>query len=224
MLIDLPEPPLIETIPDFHNVKKRLERFNHAVKMDAVKRVNEISKDREFINDRAKEMERILTLGKEGRIPLRITHNDTKFNNILFDQYENALCIIDLDTVMPGYVHYDFGDAIRTGANTGAEDERDLTKVSMNIHLFEAYTSGFLEETGQFLSEEEIKNLPFSAKLMTFIMGLRFLTDYIEGDQYYKIDFDGHNLQRARAQFKLLKSIEEQYLEMKVIVTNLASL
>jgi Ser/Thr protein kinase RdoA (MazF antagonist) len=151
-----------------------------------------------------------------------VTHNDTKFNNILFDDAGNVLCVTDLDTVMPGYIHYDFGDAIRTTTNSGAEDEQDLSKVSMDIQLFEAFSRGFLEETRAFLTEAEIEYLAFSSKLLTFTIGLRFLTDFIDGDKYFKIHRQGHNLQRARAQFKLLQSMEEQYGAMKAIIKQLA--
>ena len=156
-----------------------------------------------------------------GRIPLRITHNDTKFNNVLLDENDRALCVTDLDTVMNGYVHYDFGDSIRTSTNTGAEDEADLDRVSMDIRLFEGYARGFLEETGGCLNSVEIDHLAFSGRLLTYIIGLRFFTDHLDGDHYFKIHAEGHNLRRARAQFKLLRSMEEQAEAAQAVVARL---
>lgn len=221
MLADLPGKPLHETIPYFHNIEKRLETFESVIKTDPAGRVRNISDEIGFVLQRADKMKIILKLGQQGKIPLRITHNDTKFNNILFDRNDKALCIIDLDTVMPGYVHYDFGDAIRTGANLAAEDEKDLPKVKMDINLFEAYAKGYLSETSDTLNDIEKKNLVLAPGLITYTMGVRFLTDYIDGDHYYKIHHQDHNLQRARAQFKLVESMEEQYGEMKRIIEEL---
>jgi hypothetical protein len=164
----------------------------------------------------------ILRLGQAGRIPLRITHNDTKFNNILFDERGRGLCIIDLDTVMPGYVHYDFGDAIRSGANRAREDEPDLDRVEMNIALFAGYAKGFLASLHGCLTEQETSHLAFSAKLFAFLIGLRFLSDYLAGDHYFKIKYPGHNLQRALVQFRLLESMERQFTQMEDIISNLA--
>jgi thiamine kinase-like enzyme len=166
-------------------------------------------------------MKIILMLGRKGKIPLRVTHNDTKFNNILLDQNDKALCVIDLDTVMPGYVHYDFGDAIRTAANIAAEDEKELSRVRMDIKLFEAYAEGYLSETRNMLNEVEKEYLAFAPRLVTFIIALRFLTDYLDGDNYFKIHHEHHNLQRARAQFRLVESMEEQYGEMRKIIGKL---
>jgi hypothetical protein len=222
LLADLSPDSLYETIPDFHNVEYRLDKFHQTVKNNPVQRVKEASQEIEFVKVREEEMKCIIRLGREGKIPKRVTHNDTKFNNILFDDAGNVLCVTDLDTVMPGYIHYDFGDAIRTATNTGAEDAQDLSKVSMDIQLFEAFSKGFLEETRSFLIETEIEYLAFSAKLLAFTIGLRFLTDFIDGDKYFKIHRQGHNLQRARAQFKLLQSMEEQYEAMKGIIKEIA--
>ncbi|MDP4222970.1 MAG: aminoglycoside phosphotransferase family protein [Bacteroidota bacterium] len=221
LLADLPGKPLHETIPNFHNVVKRLENFNNSISKDSVRRVSGLKHEINFVLYRASEMKVILNLGKEGRIPLTITHNDTKFNNILLDKKDRALCIIDLDTVMPGYVHYDFGDAIRTAANVAAEDEQDLEKVKMDINLFKAYAEGYLSETRGILNETEKDYLAFAPRLITYIMGLRFLTDYIDGDVYYKIHHKDHNIQRARAQFRLLESMEEQYPVMQKIIESL---
>ncbi|KAA3612657.1 MAG: aminoglycoside phosphotransferase family protein [Calditrichaeota bacterium] len=224
LLADFPAKLLHETIPNFHNVDVRLESFYRTIKRDPFKRTQAGSKEIRFIENRADEMHHILHLGDKGKIATRITHNDTKFNNVLFDKSGKFLCVIDLDTVMPGYVHYDFGDAIRTGCNTGSEDDPNLEKVELNIIFFEAYTNGFLHETKSFLSTIEIENLAFSAKLLTYIMGLRFLTDYFDGDNYYKIHHKNHNLQRARAQFKLLESMESQYSRMQAIILQQAGL
>ncbi|HEX2968932.1 MAG TPA: aminoglycoside phosphotransferase family protein [Bacteroidales bacterium] len=221
MLSDLPGESLFDTIPFFHDVEKRLETFMNVIKNDPVKRVPAARNEIKLVLDRAEKMKIILRLGKEGKIPLRITHNDTKFNNILFDTNNKALCIIDLDTVMPGYVHYDFGDAIRTATNTAAEDEPDLSKIEMNISLFRAYSEGFLSETSQTLNLIEKEYLAFAPGLVTYIMGLRFLTDYIDGDNYYKIHHEHHNLQRAKAQLKLVRSMEEQYADMQSIIKNI---
>ncbi|BDD10720.1 hypothetical protein FUAX_31520 [Fulvitalea axinellae] len=221
-LADLPGGPLVEILPNFHNVVTRFATFEENIAKDPVGRVKSVEEEITFLRDRFEEMKTIHTLGQEGKIPVRVTHNDTKFNNVLLDSEDKALCVVDLDTIMPGYVHFDFGDSIRTTTNTGAEDDPNLDNISMNIKLFEAYTKGFLGETLDTLNEVEIEHLALSAKLLTYIMGLRFLTDYIDGDNYYKIAHKEHNIQRARAQFKLLKSMEEQFEEMQAIIRKIA--
>ena len=221
-LADLPADSLYETIPDFHNIEKRLETFYETLKADSLQRARETQREIEIVIALAEEMKSIIRLGREGKIPERVTHNDTKFNNILFDRDDNPLCVIDLDTVMPGYIHYDFGDAIRTSTNSSSEDEKDLSKVSMDIKLFQAFSKGFIEETRKFLTKTEIAYLAFSAKLLAFMIGLRFLTDFIDGDKYYKIRHKYHNRQRARVQFKLLESMDEQYTEMQAIIKKIA--
>jgi len=221
MLSDMPGKPLFETIPFFHDIEKRLESFHRTISQDPVKRVGIVANEIKQIMLRAEEMKIILRLGKEGKIPLRITHNDTKFNNILLDEDDKALCVIDLDTVMPGYVHYDFGDAIRTATNTASEDENDLAKVNMDINLFSAYSEGFLSETGKTLNSAEKEYLAFAPRLITYTIALRFLTDFIDGDNYFKIHHEMHNLQRARAQLRLVTSMEEQYKDMQTIIKNL---
>ena len=223
LLSDFPPPPLAETIPDFHNIEKRLQTFRRVVENDPLGRAVKVKDEINMVSTRVEEMMTLHKLGQAGEIPLRITHNDTKFNNILFDEKDNVLCILDLDTVMPGFVHYDFGDAIRTCANTGAEDDKNLQRVSLDIRLFKAYAEGFLEETADFLQPIEIEYLAFSAKLFAYSQALRFLTDYIDGDRYYKIHFPEHNLQRTRAQFKLLQSMEKQYGEMKEIIKRITN-
>jgi hypothetical protein len=221
MLADMPGEPLAETIPKFHNIENRLDILNQKIKEDPAGRVGSLTEEIKEYLSRSEEMKTILKLGREGKIPLRITHNDTKFNNILLDENDKALCVIDLDTVMPGYVHYDFGDAIRTVTNTAAEDEKDLSKVEMNISLFEAYARGYLSEAGKTLNNVEKEYLAFAPKLITYTIGVRFLTDYIDGDNYFKIHHPLHNLQRTRAQLKLVMSMEKQYVEMQKIIRKL---
>ncbi len=218
MIADLPGGPLHETIPNFHNIDMRLETLRQTIAKDPVGRASLVADEAAFVFVRAEEMGTILHLGQKGLIPQRITHNDTKFNNVLLDNNDKGLCVIDLDTVMPGYVHYDFGDSIRTSTNTGAEDDPDLSKVEMDIRLFEAYTKGFLGETRSTLTPLELDNLALAGKLLPYMIGVRFLTDYVDGDNYFKIKHENHNLQRARAQFKLLQSQERQFEAMKEIV------
>ncbi len=224
MLTDLKGATLHETIPDFHNVAHRLQQFRTAVSNDPLKRCSEIKAEIDFVEKRSAEMMQIIELGQKRLLPVRITHNDAKFNNILFDaETGKALCIIDLDTVMPGYILYDFGDAIRTAANTGAEDDTDLGRVGINMKLFKAFTSGYLSTARQFITKTELNYLAFAAKLFAYIIGLRFLTDYINGDKYFKTAHRGHNLQRTRAQFKLLSSMEANFNEMNAIVQTVYS-
>ncbi|MCK5820392.1 MAG: aminoglycoside phosphotransferase family protein [Bacteroidales bacterium] len=221
-LADLPGKPLNDTIPNFHNIAWRLDTFMDTLKRNPVGRADLVKEEIDFVLARAEEMKTILRLGEAGEIPLRITHNDTKFNNVLLNQEDKGLCVIDLDTVMPGYVHYDFGDSIRTSTNTGAEDDPDLDKIEMDIHLFEGYTKGFLHETKDTLNQVEIDHLAFAGKLFPYMIGLRFITDYVDGDNYFKVHHEHHNLQRARAQFKLLTSMERQFEAMKEIVRKYA--
>jgi len=218
LLSDLPADRLTETIPDFHNMEKRLETFFNSVKSNAADRVKDIQEEIAFVKQRTEQMLTIPALIKSGKLPMRITHNDTKFNNILFDNTNHAMCIVDLDTVMPGSVLFDFGDAIRTGANTAAEDEKELSKVDVNLPIYEAYTRGFLKNTGSALTEAEINNLAFSARFMTFIIGLRFLTDFIDGDTYFRTAYPGHNLIRCRVQFRLIEAMERNAEKMHEIV------
>ena len=217
-LADLPGEPLYETIPSFHDLGKRLDYFSEVLKEDPVKRAEGSKREIEFIRRRSEEMMIIHRLGKSGRIPVRITHNDTKLNNVLFDENDKSICIIDLDTVMPGFFHSDFGDTIRTGANYAAEDERDLSLVRMDISLFRAFTEGYLSETKDILNPIEKEHLPMAPLVMTYEQAMRFLSDHIAGDIYYKIHHVNHNLERARAQIRLLESMEEQFGDMKKIV------
>lgn len=211
LLADLDAKSLHETIPNFHDVEDRLRLFQKAVQRNPKNRLKDVAPELGFVNQRADDMSLICRMGRRGEISLRITHNDTKFNNVLFNNKDQAQCVIDLDTVMPGYIAYDFGDAIRTIINKAAEDEKDLTKITLEMDLMESFTQGFLEETGSLLSDNELKSLSHAILLLPFVMGLRFLTDYIDGDHYYKIQFPDHNIQRARAQFKLVEKLEEQH-------------
>ncbi|QTE39643.1 aminoglycoside phosphotransferase family protein [Mucilaginibacter gossypii] len=222
LLSDLDSGLLYETIPGFHNITMRLDRLNKAVLADPKNRIKDVLTELSFIIERADQMATIMNLGKEGKLPLRIIHNDTKFNNILLDMNDHEQCVIDLDTVMPGYVAYDFGDAIRTIINTAPEDEQDVTKIELNIPLFKAYAAGYFEYAGSFLSDTEVKSLSMGVLLIPYMQGVRFLTDYIEGDVYYKIHSPEHNLQRARAQFELLSKLEKNYDVLDQIIHNTA--
>jgi len=217
-LADLPAGELTETIPDFHNMEKRLQTFFQSLESNPVDRVKDISAEIEFVKQRAAQMLRIPELIKAGKLPMHITHNDTKFNNILFNESEHAICIVDLDTVMPGSILFDFGDAIRTGSNTAVEDEKDLSKVDINLPIYEAYTRGFISATRQTLTPDEVDNLAFSARFMTFIIGLRFLTDFLDGDPYFRTLYPDHNLVRAKVQFRLVEQMEKNAEKMQEIV------
>lgn len=222
MLADMDASNLIETIPDFHHIISRLEKFETAVKADQFGRAKEVENEMDFIRQRTEAMSTIIKLGREGKIPLRVTHNDTKFNNVLLNEADEAQCVIDLDTVMPGYVAYDFGDAVRTIINTAKEDEADLDKINLNIPLFEAFVKGYLQEAGSILTPAEIGSLLAGGLLLPYIQGVRFLTDYLEGDHYFKTKFPEHNLQRTRAQFKLVSRMEENYEQLNLIINNMA--
>jgi thiamine kinase-like enzyme len=217
-LSDLPVDLVRITIKDFHNLDWRIQQFRDALENGMQKRIRETDKEIELLQERMGEMRTILILGKEGKIPLRVVHHDTKINNVLYSEEGKALCVIDLDTVMPGFVHDDFGDAIRTFTNTGEEDDPDLAKVSMNISYFKAFAEGFLENTGKMLNQTEKDQLALSARVITYMQSLRFLTDYLNGDIYYRIHHPLHNLQRTKAQVKLMLSMEEQFEEMKRII------
>ncbi len=221
LLTDLGGRSLHETIPSFHDVEKRIAGFIKTLKRDTAGRSSVSTRETEFILSRTEEMKIIQKLGREDKIPVRITHNDTKFNNILFDENGKSLCIIDLDTVMPGYFHSDFGDAIRTGANVAAEDEEDLSRIHMDMDLFAAYAEGYLQETRGTLNAVEKEYLAFAPLVLTYEQALRFLNDYLDGDIYYKIHHENHNLQRARAQIRLLESMEGQYRKMQDIIMKL---
>ncbi len=222
-LADLPGEPLYPVLPDFHNTEMRILNFIERVKQDPVGRLKEVQTEVNFLMERSEEYKKIVQMGRDGILPERIVHQDTKFNNVLLNENDDILCVIDLDTVMPGYVCYDIGDAIRNGANTGLEDDRNLDNVSMNIDLFEGFIKGFMEETKDVLTKAEIDTLAFGAKLLTYEQAVRFLDDYIDGDNYYKVNAPDHNLVRTRAQIKLLQSMEEQFEQMEAIVNKYAS-
>ncbi len=225
MLANYPAQTLHETIPNFHNTPSRFLDFKRAVEKDVMGRAKLAEKEIAFALSREKEASALTDLLEKGELPLRVTHNDTKLNNILFDaDTKKALCVIDLDTVMPGLSLYDYGDSIRFGANTGAEDEKDLSKISLDLSLFEAFTKGFIEGCGGSLTDKEIEMLPMGAKLMTYECGIRFLADFLEGDVYFKIHREGHNLDRARTQFKLVADMEAKWKEMTTIVEKYVSI
>lgn len=214
MLSDLPADALGETIPNFHNMEFRLKQFRDAVEVNAAGRLEEVKDLVAEIEKRAKDMCIQEELYREGKLKKRTNHCDTKVNNIMFDEEGKVLCVIDLDTVMPGFVLSDIGDFIRTGANTGAEDDENLDNVEVNLEIFEAYTRGYMETAKAFLTPQEIKLLPYGGRLLTYMQTVRFLTDYINGDTYYKIHSPKHNLIRTKAQFKLLLSLEAHAPEM----------
>lgn len=216
---DYPASSLKETIPNFHNTVKRFEAFEFALKRDIKNRAYTCKKEIQFVLDRKDDCSVLVNQQEKGILPLRVTHNDTKLNNILFDaDTGKGLCIIDLDTIMPGLAANDFGDSIRFGAATAAEDEKDLDKMHFDIHLYEMYTKGYLEETKDVLTTEEAASLPWGARLMTLECGMRFLTDYLQGDTYFKTNYPEHNLVRARTQFRLVEEMEKHFTEMQEIV------
>lgn len=209
MLADLPEGTLGETIPNFHNMEFRLQQFHEAVAQNAAGRLEEVAELVREIEARAEAMCVQERLYREGKLRKRVNHCDTKVNNMLFDKETGeVLCVIDLDTVMPGFVLSDIGDFIRTAANTGAEDDEQLDRVGVNLPIFEAYTRGYMERAKAFLTPTEIGLLPYGGRLLTYMQTVRFLTDYLNGDVYYKIHSPKHNLIRTKAQFKLLQSLE----------------
>ena len=219
MLADYPADTLFDTIPDFHNTPVRYENFLKSLEKNASGRADNALAEIEFVKARADFMSVLEDANKNGVLPLKVTHNDTKMNNVMLDKdTREPVCVVDLDTIMPGYSVNDFGDSIRFGASTAAEDEKDLSKVHFDIKLFETYTKGFLKGCGGTLTEGEVALLPEGAKMMTLECGMRFLTDYIDGDTYFKTSYADHNLVRCRTQFRLVKEMEEQWDEMKRIV------
>lgn len=222
-LADFPADTLIETIPNFHNsIWRYNNEFIPAVEEDRAGRLDSCIKEVEFIRQRKNELSRLVDLIGSGELPLRVTHNDTKLNNILFDsETDEVICVIDLDTVMPGLVLYDFGDSIRFGANKCAEDERDSSKAGIMLDYFKAYAEGFLGEAGGSFNDCELDNLAFSAKLITLECAMRFLTDYINGDTYFSVDYDDHNLVRARCQLALVRDMELHMGEMEDIINTI---
>ena len=219
MLSDFPAEKLFESIKNFHNTPWRLENLKKAIADDMVGRAKDVREEIEFALSREADAHKVVDGIENGEIQLRVTHNDTKLNNVLFDKAtDKGLCVIDLDTVMAGSMLYDFGDTLRSGATTAAEDETNLELVKFDLDAFKAFAEGFLSETLDVLTKKEIELLPFSAKLMTYECGCRFLTDHLNGDTYFKIHREGHNLDRARSQFALVQDIERKLDDMKKIV------
>jgi hypothetical protein len=222
MLNDLDAGNVGTVIPDFHNMKWRLTQLEESIRKDAAGRLKEVRKEIDYVESRSKMMLTIHELGEKGAIPLRVTHNDTKISNVLFDHDKKGLCVIDLDTIQPGFVTSDFGDGIRTLTNTGEEDDPDLDRVSMDLELFEAFASGFLDSTREILSETEKDALVYAALLFPYMQSVRFLIDYLDGDIYYKIKDKEHNLVRTRAQLKLTRDGEAKMGKLKEIISRLA--
>ena len=219
LLADFDAQQLYVTIPDFHDTRKRFAALKEAIAADPLGRAAECKEEIDFALAREHEVGMIMDRLEDGRLPWRVTHNDTKYNNILLDaETEKALCVIDLDTVMPGSLLFDYGDSLRFGSNPAAEDEKDLSLVYCDLVLFEAFTLGFMEAMGNTLTEEEIRLMPLSARMMTYECGIRFLTDYLMGDTYFKIHRPEHNLDRTRTQLKLVADMEEKEEEIIKII------
>ncbi len=220
-LADYPSSTLFETIPDFHNTHKRMEAFLSILNKDKVNRASSCKDTIKGYLDNKKYAEIFFKLDKT-KYPLRVTHNDTKLNNVLFDgDGKHAICVIDLDTVMPGYAMNDFGDAIRFGANYAGEDEKDLSKVGLNLEYFKSFAEGFLSKCGSSLTKDEISYLPYGAMIMTYECGLRFLSDYLDGDNYFRIEYENHNLVRAKDQLALFMDMKKKKTEMDKIIADL---
>lgn len=223
LLNGYPAETLHETIPNFHDTEDRLAKFLAAVAADKLGRVKDVQPEIQFVLDRRADCSVALNALKEGVLPLRVTHNDTKLNNILIDRESHeGICVIDLDTTMPGLSINDFGDSIRFGANHSAEDEKDLSKVNLDLGLYEVFTRGFLHGADGILTEAELEYLPWGARLMTLECGIRFLTDYLDGDNYFRVCYPEQNLDRSRTQFKLVWDMEQQFEDMREIVKKYA--
>ena len=219
MLQGYPAETLHETIVNFHNTEDRFAKFEAALAADKLDRAKDIQAEIKFVLDRKADCSVALQALRDGILPLRVTHNDTKLNNILIDRdTHEGICVIDLDTTMPGLSINDFGDSIRFGANHSAEDEKDLSKVNFDIELYEAYTRGFIQGAQGGLTPAELEYLPWGARLMTLECGIRFLTDYLDGDNYFRIHYPEQNLDRCRTQFKLVKDMEEQFDAMAAVI------
>lgn len=223
LVAGLEGPRLHETIPDFHNTRSRLERLKEVAAADPQGRLASATAEWDFIRERQRVVDVLLQLQAEGRIPERVTHNDTKLNNVMIDDAtETGICVVDLDTVMPGLALYDFGDMVRTATSPAAEDETDLSKVRMQMPMFEALVRGYLSTAGGFLNDDEKNHLAFCGKLIALEIGIRFLTDHLEGDVYFKTHRPNHNLDRCRTQLALVRSIEEQEEAMEAFVREVA--
>ncbi len=219
LLANLPGQRLHDTIPNFHNTRWRFDNFLAALKADEKNRAKDVKPEIDFLLAREADTSIMLNLVAEGKCPERVTHNDTKFNNVMIDdETDKGICVIDLDTVMPGLAGYDYGDLVRTGANPATEDEKDLSKIKIDLDMFDRITSGYLETSREFLTPVEIEHLVFAAKLMVFENGIRFLTDHLAGDVYFKIHRPGHNLDRSRTQITMVKDMEDRMDELEEIV------
>ena len=222
LLDDFPVKTLHETIADFHHTPKRIDALRAAIKADTAGRAATVEREIEYALSNTVFASTVVDGMADGTIPVRVTHNDTKINNILFDIYSGkAECVIDLDTVMPGSMLYDFGDALRMGGSTAAEDETDLDKVHFDTECFRSFASGYLSETRDILTSAELELLPVSVRLMTYECGIRFLTDHLNGDVYFKIHRENHNLDRARNQFRLCRELKEREPELRKIIQEL---
>lgn len=222
-LADYPAASLHETIARFHDTPNRYENFEKALAADVMGRAKDVQPEIDFIHAHEADCHHLVDLLAAGKLPLRVTHNDTKLNNVLLDRESGeGICVIDLDTIMPGLSAYDFGDSIRFGANDCAEDEPDQSKVHFSLHLFEVFTKGYLSTAGKVMPELEKECLPWGAKLMTLECGMRFLTDYLEGDHYFQTHREGQNLDRARTQFTLVKDMEAHWDEMMEVIKRYA--
>lgn len=223
LLDGYPAETLYETIASFHDTESRYRALCAAVESDAFRRLQEVREEVAFVEQRREEIPLLNRLAERGELPIRVTHNDTKLNNVLFDRdTKNSICVIDLDTVMPGLLAYDYGDAIRFGANRAVEDETDLTLVGIDLDRFSAFTEGFLHYGKGAITKKEIETLPFAARIMTLECGIRFLTDYLNGDVYFKTSHPKHNLERAKNQFRLVEDMEAHADEMLRIVMDVA--
>lgn len=222
-LDDFDASQLVEVLEKFHDTRHRYQQLMDAIEANPVDRVKEVQKEIEFVKQRKADAYRLYDMLDAKELPLRVTHNDTKLNNILMDKETlEGICIVDLDTIMPGLLLFDFGDSIRSGANHVSEDEKDLSKVKFDLNLFKAYTRGFLEGSHSILTQAELDNLAWGARVITLEQAIRFLTDYINGDTYYATTHDTHNLERTRVQMKLVQDMEEQWDEITEAVKEIA--
>lgn len=224
MLNEFDANQLVEVLENFHDTRFRYQQFEEAVANNQANRVQYVKKEIEFVRKRKEDAYLLYDMLDSGKLPLRVTHNDTKLSNILLDKDTlEGVAVIDLDTVMPGILLFDFGDSIRSGANTAEEDEKDLSKVNFDLELFEVYTKGFLESAKEIMTETEIEYLPWGARVITFEQAIRFLTDYLNGDKYYTVTHDSHNLERTRNQMKLVKEMEDNWTDISETVLRLAN-
>ncbi len=220
-LLDLPAPKLTEIIPDFHNTPTRIQHFKEAIAKNAVNRLKNVKEEVDYMLELSSQMHEIVDLGNQSKIPLRNIHQDTKLSNILFDEQNNPLCIIDLDTTSSGYLAYDFADAVRTGMNTATEGEKDISKVSLNFSLFTSFAKGYAVNSKSFITPEEVNTLVLGVKIITYEQAIRFLGDYLNGDIYYRTEYADENLVRTRVQIAFLNNILDNFSKMNTFVKGL---